>query len=1125
MTTMPVNWDNDTVRQYLTPESHQKSREEFEKTHIDIDKIRADYLFPHPNNDDFITQEEFRDAIVKSNIKDDNRIFILRGETGSGKSQLCQWLEYQIGQDESSGTDETHIALHVSRSQTRIEDIIEILTKPIDLDINVGNIEDLDPARVADAMVTNIDAYAPAAFQELTEEEVRSLTEKRSGDDLRSVLTENIQEYQQAIASDEKDEIPDLLDESDYRTLALSAFGEARGRDTIFPMLRGFLHDELSGKLNVGNFQEKLERISDEYVNHGLRPVLICEDLTTFSVLKEQLLDHIFQLDSGHYDVVLGWTTGWEKDSLDTALGTSENTYTYMKDRAEGYLSTTDDTGQAYFLTEDVTVELARKYVSVIRQESPTKLDTEVIEDDFDDLYPFNAEFIRRAYDHLVQDGNERRTPRLLLMRIIRECLTATAPPFESIEGNPYVRQFPTPVSLDLPPDVQSLAKWYGISTADGNMQLPHGIPETFEVAIPESVHQSSDSIVFEVSGGSDLKREFTLSHVEGLVEPGAEVTLATTLNNRSEEDVDIEVEGENIGFTDEDGEVQVELPNEERDITVTARTADLSDSLTLAVGTDSLTFTPTPSQPDVGEEVTIQAKFNGEAVPNIPIQKDDSKVGTTDENGKITVTATDPPEMVIGGEVEGIEEEIAVTVVESGGVYPVDVELEPDEVDQQRFEYEQWLKSGDQYDSSETLRKGAVNVLELWYDPTRLGHPNSSTRGVTGIYYARGSETPVSIQSVNERDGLSIELPFGTKHNDVYEPLLWNGLSADNELPYEERYELNYDLLRGWASEEVSRFRSEMRTQIESCLPESWTIEEFIIVAQYLLMNAGQGTTELSRDLVFAEFNTASGYAHPIGKRFSAGNGYRSAYNEFTKSSNVPQNLAEGFFKLKSNFVDEQRLSQAYDAVESDLDTYITEAMYIDPAELPDAYRIGTTQSSASVNLNQVFQRISEYAQELNGLRVEDASHITDKLEEIDAYFDESHSGPQLQEIYERLYDAVGKLDVSIMNRWENQKDNLESGDKLQLMAFKRDVEHLREVEEKTGSELVSLLHKYEKSKKKRIEWDIYENIGEMIEAARDVEVDGSGGELEKEIRNSDEMAAVLQQRSSAEDKIGGDY
>jgi hypothetical protein len=1122
MTRIPVDWDDDVVRQYLTPESHQKSRAEFERTHIDIDRIRAEYLFPHPTNDEFVTQEEFRDAILKSNVLDDNRIFILRGETGSGKSQLCQWLEYQIGHDRETGQDETHVALHVSRSQTRIEDIVDILTEPVGVDIQVGNVEDLDPGKVADALVTNLDAYAPTAFQQLSGAEIEQLIQDRPETDLRTTLEGNIREYQRAVTSDEEEDVPDLLDMDDYRDISLAAFGEARGGETIFPQLKGFLHDELSGKLNVGNFKEKLERISDAYVREDLRPVLICEDLTTFSVLKEQLLDHIFQLDSGHYDVVLGWTTGWEKDDLDKALGTSENTYTYMKDRAEGYLSTTDETGQAYFLTEDVTVELARKYVTAIREESERSLDVPVPETAFDGLYPFNVTFIQKAYEHLVQDGNERRTPRLLLVRIVRECLNANAPPFEAIDGNPYVKQFPTPVPIDLPAAVQSLAKWYGRPTAEGNIELPRAVFEVFDVAVPEDVLEDGESIVLPEKGGT-TRRKFRLGLVEGTTEPGATVTVETTLNGRPEPDAELELDGRSVGFTDDDGRIDVTLPNEDRGVTLVARKAKLSDSSQFELGRDSLNLVATPSRPDVGEDVTITARINGETTGGIQLYKDEREVGSTGHDGTFTLPADDPPEMTIRGEIDGIEDEVSIEIRE-GTVYPVDVDLPHEEVDQRRFEYEQWLKTGERYDSSETLRAGAATVLEMWHDPTRLANPNATIEGADGIYYGRGSETPVSVQSVNERQGLSVELPFGTDHDDVYEPLLWCGLSAGDELPREERYELNYDLLRGWADEKVATFRSEMRAELEDCLPPGWTIEQFIVVAKFLLRNGVDGTRELDRNLVFeTRESTSNSYEHPVVTRFSTGHTYRQAFASLTKHRKTLTDLAEGFFKLKEHFVDDERLSTAYEEVEANLDEYVADAMDIEDT-LPDAYRVGSTRSTASMQLNTVFKHVGDYAYELNALDPSDVQYVVEAVERVDRWLDGVEDTSQLLSSYESLYEAVGRLDVGIKESWERNLERLRSGEEFHLGAFRHDVHSLRGVESAIGPDLVHLLHQYERSRNVRIEWEIFEAIDEMVARSAEVTVPDQTNKLEDAVRRSDEMTAVLERRAAVRDTIGGE-
>ncbi|WP_265112020.1 hypothetical protein [Halosolutus halophilus] len=1121
MSEYPIDWSDDTVRQYLTAEAHQKSKEEFERTHIDIDKLRADYLFPHPTNDEFVTQEEFRDAILKSETEDDNRIFILRGETGSGKSQLCQWLEYQIGHEADSGMDDMHVALHVSRSETRIKDIVEILTEPLEMDVNVRDVGGLDPEKVANAMLANLEAYNPM-LESFTEEEIQALVEDRPrSTDLRGILEENVREYQEAVLSDDEEDIPELITEEDYRDLSVAAFGKAEGGDTIFPALQSFIDQELSSKLGVGDFQQRLKEISEEYVEQGLRPVLICEDLTTFSVLKEQLLDHIFQLDSGHYDVVLGWTTGWEKDNVDTALGTNEDAQTYMKDRAEGYLSTTDDTGQAYFLTDDVTVELTKQYLSVIREDSAVSADMDIPEEDFDGLYPFNAEFIKRAYENLVQDGNERRTPRLLLMRIVRECLTSTKPPFEAIDGNPYVKQFPTPVSLDYPAEVQSIVKWYGIPTAEGNMRVPRSVFELFDVPVPErTVRTTEFEVVFDADIGapSDLR----LRQVDGQIEPGRTITVEALLNDRPESDVEVTLDGSVVGHTDDDGRLTVTLPDEEGDVEIIGEKADCTGTLELAVGTDSLALIPTPSTPSEGETVQLTARVNGEPTAEVTVKRDGQVLGTTDEDGTFKITADDPPSISIAAEYENLEDEKEVRIA---GIrtYPVETDYDGETVDEYRFDYQQWVSNGEEYASSATLRDGTAELLEEWYEPSRLANPNSSTRGTAGIYYTRGAQVPVSLQGVDERTGISIELPFGSEYDRIYEPLFWYGISADDELPYEDRYDLNYGLLRNWADDSVAEFKRTMRERIEDCF-EGWTIEEFVVVAQYLLVNAARGETGLTRDQVFESYEHPDEYPHPVEKRFDRTHPFFEALTDLSTQSSVPTDLAEGFFKIKENFVDAERLNEAYGAVANDLETYLEEAMFIDTDDLPDAYKVGTTRSNATIKMAPVLEYVKVYAQELNGLGPNDVEYITETVEEIDAWYDESHSLHELQELYDELLEIVGDLDVNMRNKWENRRQRLENEDRFQLGAFAKDIERFREVESASGPELVGLMHEFEESRETAAEWEIYEAIGEMIETAQVVEVPEIDNELESAVRDSEEFRTLVATRDEIADVIGGE-
>ena len=77
MTQMVRNWDRDVVEEFIKPESQQKTSEVFRETHVKIDKIRAEILRPHSGDDAFVTESQFRDAVLDSELQGHNCIFIV----------------------------------------------------------------------------------------------------------------------------------------------------------------------------------------------------------------------------------------------------------------------------------------------------------------------------------------------------------------------------------------------------------------------------------------------------------------------------------------------------------------------------------------------------------------------------------------------------------------------------------------------------------------------------------------------------------------------------------------------------------------------------------------------------------------------------------------------------------------------------------------------------------------------------------------------------------------------------------------------------------------------------------------------------------------------------------------
>ncbi|WP_232685687.1 hypothetical protein [Halobacterium zhouii] len=1125
MSSMPKLWDDSVVRDYLTPEAHQKSRDQFLKTHIDIDKIRADYLFPHEGADEFVTQEEFRDSILKSNIDDDNRIFILRGETGSGKSQLCQWLEYQIGAEPEEG-DETHIALHVSRSKTGIGDILDIISGPIDTDVTVSNVSDLDPEKVADAIITTLQAFG-AGMEQFSEDEIEALTADRSNSpDLRTILKRNIDQYQESASSEGEKRMSDLITKKDYKDLSMAAFGSVQGAETLFPALQSQVHEILSRNLGVEDFQGKLEELSEEYKERGLRPVLICEDLTTFTVLKEQLLDHIFQLDSGHYDVVLGWTSGWEKDDLSRALGTSQGISTYMEDRAEGYLSTTDEDGRAYFLDDDITVKLARKYMSTIieESESDSSLSDDVLEA-FDGLYPFNETFIEESYNHLIQDGNKRRTPRLLLMRVIRECLSSTVPPFEAIEDNPYVEPFPSPVDLSYSDSLQQLGKWYGSATTDRRLRVRGQIADTFDISLTD-VDVDDDWAYFQADVPSPT---LNLGVSEGNLHPSEYITLRATLDGRGEDAVTIRRDSEDLATTDEDGLVSVRLPDEDGDVTFQAEKDGTIDTTTVTVvdpegGDDEVTvsLTTNPEEPTVSDEVTVTARVNGEPRSSVRVLVDGRELGETRSNGKVHFNAPDSDSATVEAVYDDVSDETTIDIKSPDIHIPVGTDLDSTTVKEYLLQYRDWIKVGDTYDSSTVLREGAAGALNEWHDPTLLGNLNARNDGVHGIYYTRSSDVPVSIVGPDERKGLSFNLDFGVEYDDIYEPLFWYGISESGEFPQEDKYDLNYDLLRAWTDKQVADFRAEMRADIEGCI-DPMTLEEFTVLAQFLILNATTGRRKVEADMMFEEppqQNDDDVYVP--GLHHKQPSDLQDATKGLFKSRKAPYNLAQGLFLLKSNVVDHQRLSKAIESVSENLDRYLLQAMQIDTADLPSAYQISTTRSTG-YGVDDLFDRVKKYATALDNISAEqNAAHVTETIETVTTYYRPDQDQEDLHDILDRLHDILDQLDASKYKSWREARKAVASNEDVDLARFRQRMRTFEDISKKERYELIAIIHDYKESQSAEPAWDVYEAIAEMMEEADDVVLPEDAGFRER-VRKLSEFETYEQRRNELETTLGG--
>lgn len=1016
MTTMEMNWDPEVVDRFIKPESQQKDPEVFRETHVPINKIRAEILRPHDGQSEFVSETEFRDAVLKSELRDDNRIFIVKGEVGSGKSHLCQWLEYEInGYGDVSEQSDSHVAIHISRSDTKLDEILEILHEPLEKEYDeVGTIGDLDPEAVADFIIQGLRTFHKDRGQLKAfdlESFVEDFTAKTS---FREVLIDNLSEYQSAVEQEEKEQMIELFSREDYREICFSAFGNAKYQTETYPALRRAVHDLLTNNLGIENFKGQLEDLSDAYVDEGIRPVLICEDLTTFNVLKDDLLDHIFDLSSSHFDIVLGWTSGWERENIDDALSTSDDSLSYMTQRSQGYLSMTDDHGRAYFLEDKSAILLlVSKYLDAIKAYSA--VESHIPEQEFDGLYPFNEAFIQYVYQNLIHDGNRQQTPRVLLVHVIADCLTSEFPPYDKVEMNAFVNSASRPdvVPLDESEDCQRIAKWYGKQD-----------PETQKIWVSKAIFDSFD-VDFETGAESDgivfFEPDAMLSDTALLTAPinGKTVQNKVSLSTKSESDSGDDTETEGQGESDgEDG-------------------AGESDS-------------------------------------------GDTSTGT-------------------GSETEGDRQKIP-----------------PEKVSQ----FQTWIKTGSNYPSSNTLRSGVELVLNRWHDPTRLANENSTASSTSGIYFARGSEIPVEIKGPDQPSSRSFTIDHGIEKYDLYSELLYAGVHGDfND-------DTNMDTLRGWATDEIISYRREMRTEIEEVLDNILSIEEFVVLAKFLIMNGGMGVSEITRDILFTDYKKQE--TSPLHKDAKVDvelpMGMMDAFNDVTRKSSDIDGLMKGFFLLKKNVVDYDRLATAIEGVSENLETYIQELAYVSVDELPGAYKIGTTRNSANTELKTLIRAISDFANELIKLQENTSlAPIEDEIQSYVAVYNSHHSTQDLLEIYTQFEESLQPLGITKRGEWEAVGDLLRDDDtSLDLDAFGETLDSYQSIDVDNPIDTMAILHGYQQAKANQTAWRVYDVLIEM-----DVELDGASGidktNFEAQLRESDEFTNFSKQRDEILELLGG--
>ena len=420
-------WDISLLENYFTTESRQKNHSIFNETHFPIDKISV-IKKPLQIKKDFISETEFMNSIIlATKIKANKKIYIIEGETGSGKSELCQWIEYNLVKK--------HVPLLFTRTNTNIKQIFDKLSEHSNEDYDVkGNLQiydtenlinyiktecrlHYDEQKAKDFKIRELKGNFLPYFRKIVENSAFYDSIKKNLLDYQNSDEKLLKSYEPIKTAQLKSIIKYLkIQLNDKRFLSFVAIVKMY-LDNLFITRFGCSKDIVEILLNI----------CDKYEKEDKRIVLIFEDITSMGMYKDQIFQFIFDKEIGNVDIIIGVTTGFVRENK-----LKESTYW---DRTDGYFSLSSEKGYTYFLEEnnENIINLTLKYMQAVKKNCEKCIEKSQCFEVFGEyLFPFTKDVLLKIYNNLIENNVPKRTPRLLLEKVQRKILYDKVFPFNN---------------------------------------------------------------------------------------------------------------------------------------------------------------------------------------------------------------------------------------------------------------------------------------------------------------------------------------------------------------------------------------------------------------------------------------------------------------------------------------------------------------------------------------------------------------------------------------------------------------------------------------------------------------------------------------------------------------------
>lgn len=313
-----------------------------------------------------------------------NRVWILYGAPGSGKSEFMKWVEVNI---KEKLPIQAKVTIRISRTELNLLKIIERFNSILpNTFLSESIYERWEIAHDKPRTLAKILLLFSLEKLLDSDEAINSLFYR---------LLNDIQIYITKTLSDDESTYPLEKTEFISKEAWKSIINETAINIPInyeqfqYELINAFRNHMLEGFSIINTLRQISEHVKKSY---GLRPMLIIDDLVqSLNIFAPDLIDYFITLDEGNWDVVMGMTPGTFEESARGRNLLQRIAYLdTINDRVEKYWLSDENGIDSYVLNEKNCHEFVQKYLLEVHRINQWN--------GIHELFPFNRECLIRIY-------------------------------------------------------------------------------------------------------------------------------------------------------------------------------------------------------------------------------------------------------------------------------------------------------------------------------------------------------------------------------------------------------------------------------------------------------------------------------------------------------------------------------------------------------------------------------------------------------------------------------------------------------------------------------------------------------------------------------------------------------